>query len=144
MNALPGNNSFVDWFKQLAINLLTFPMVMAIMLVVSYMTQFADTTEMWTPPFLTGIASQRAIQVIIAGTILFNTSSMIDKFREMFGYKKGFSMSPLSMLSPWIALTGSVVGMAGGANQLNRAFREDGGAFGFLTGRAGIAPKKPS
>lgn len=137
MNALPGNNSFTEWFKQLAINLLTFPMVMGIMLVVSYMTQFADTTEMWTPPFLTGIASQRAIQVIIAGTILFNTSSMIDKFREMLGYKKGFSMSPLTMLSPWIALAGGVVGLSKSSQALNATWKKAGGMFGQATKATG-------
>ncbi len=141
MNAMPGSKAFEDWIKNLAINLLTFPIVMALLMVVSYMTQFADTTEMWTPPFLTGIASQRAIQVLVAGTILFNIPSFIEKIREVFGYKKGFSMSPLSMVSPWLALTGSVVGMATGANQMNTLFRKSGGATGAVMSSAGVAPK---
>jgi hypothetical protein len=120
LNALPGNNSFMNWIKQLSILLLTFPLVLALLLVALFFMQSPDLNEMWTPPFVAGIASQQAIQALIAGTLLFNIPKMITKVRESLGYKEGFSMSPLSMISPWIGLVGGITSNINAAGQLRK------------------------
>lgn len=140
-NALPESTAFTSWLKQLAINLLTFPTVMAILLVVAYLTQFADTTEMWTPPFITGFATQRAIQVLVAGTIMFNIGKLVDMMKEKLGYKKGFSMSPMSMIAPFIAVGAGMANMAIGTGKLRDSLTKKGGLQGKINeGAAGGSP----
>ena len=138
LNVLPGNNGFVDWVKQLAILLLTFPLILTLLLVALFFMQSPDLNEMWVPPFVSGIASQKAIQAMIAGTLLFSIPTLIDKMRQSLGYKEGFSLSPISMISPVVGLIGGAMGSITSAGKLKQSISK-AGWFGKIPG-AGPSP----
>jgi hypothetical protein len=109
-NALPGKNSFVSWFKTLAIDLMVFPATFALFMMSAYIVSFVPGTgQMWAPPFLNSIANQGAIQFIIASVLAFNIPFYIKKMKSALHYE-GNDAGPgiLSVFGPAAGVVTSV------------------------------------
>lgn len=110
--AIPGQNSFSYWFRNMLGELITFPTIAGILmigyLIVFLLTQaqpdaapglvtIIDTTipftpapdatsELWQPPFLYGI-DQRAFIVILGMGFIFIIPDLVQQFKNMLGVK---------------------------------------------------------
>lgn len=88
INAVPGRNTAGLWFKHLAIDLLTFPIVAVLILVSSMIVKTgAVSSSFWQPPFLYSI-SPEAISVLVGIGILFLIPDLVSALRGYLGIKE--------------------------------------------------------
>lgn len=83
-DALPGNNAFVSWLKNLFVNLIPFPItVFMLILGFSLSSNLGTTGSLWTPPLLPqwGVASSFASTILWLGIIL-TIPSIVNTVKE--------------------------------------------------------------
>lgn len=86
--AVPGKSAFSFWFKHLIAELLTFPIVVAILLIgyVLVNTLSAPGQEIWTPPFLIGLDANTYALLLGMG-LIFLIPSLVKLAKEVIGVK---------------------------------------------------------
>lgn len=108
--AVPGKATFSTWFKHLAADIFTFPIVIAILTICFVLSkQILSNQSMWQPPFLNALEPS-VLATLISMGVLFMTPDLLKLAKQsLFGVKD----IPLSFsLGTFFAGTGA--GLAGG------------------------------
>jgi hypothetical protein len=91
MGAIPGNNAFGKWIKQVAGNLLPFPAVLLLLVMYYYFTQSAAVASGggFMPPFLIGGGQSNAIVGVMGLAILLALPEVVKHIQETVAGKGG-------------------------------------------------------
>ncbi len=154
IGALPGQNSFGNWFKQLVGNLAAFPAVLLMLLMHNMITNYDLTTGGFMPPYLLGNVPGVAgvLPAVIGIGILLVTPEIVKQVKEALGAKDGFvtqlaqaagerfkSAMPITTRTLGIG-GGAVSGGLGGLGEFARDFRAGGAKWrklpDYILGRA--------
>lgn len=116
---IPGQKFFADWLKGLFVNLMVFPLLTVLFLIVRILLQqSAGGYALWSPPYTSAFTDSSSFIIIIAGFILYSVPDILDQYKEKLGVKSGFGQA-LSLgvfftgASPIISGVSSLVGAAG-------------------------------
>ena len=83
LEAIPGQNAFVNWVRGLAVCIGVYPIVLAIMLVTRAITNTAGTNvPMWAPPFVTQLTDQTSLQTIVAGVLIYSIPNIVKAYKQ--------------------------------------------------------------
>jgi len=92
MGAVPGNDAFGSWFKNLIANILIFPASAAMFLLASVFMQLSNSSvdRLWAPPYV-GLTSYSATSIgaLVALGILFAIPNIGKQIQEAFKSKGG-------------------------------------------------------
>ena len=93
LEAIPGNNAFSSWFKNLFGELMTFPIVVGLFVTGSlitnnYLNPSDPNTHVWAPPFLGGIEQGSYIMIVGMG-ILFLVPDLTAQAKGFLGVSQG-------------------------------------------------------
>ncbi len=105
--ALPGKKAFGWWFKNLFMEIMTYPIVVVIF-VLSYliMNTLPATTNVWRPPFLTELQAEPFI-IMLAMGIVFLVPDLVKLLKDLMGIKP----LPISIgLGTYFAGAGTFIG----------------------------------
>jgi hypothetical protein len=83
LEAIPGQNAFVNWIKGLAINLGVYPIVLVIIMVARAIMNTGDSgSPMWAPPFVAQLTDQTSIQMIVSAVLIFSLPNIIKTYKQ--------------------------------------------------------------
>lgn len=106
----PGQNAFWKWFKNLGVNLLTFPVIVVLIMIGEVIMKInIQQNQFWAPPFLYGIDA-KAFSVILGIGIILLIPDLIKAMRQTLGIKDSpvqFGMSTLFGAAGMAAAGGS-------------------------------------
>ncbi len=112
--AIPGQSAFVNWFKNLVGELITFPLVVGIFVLGAIIADSASSGNLVQFPFLVGI-DPKSFGAIIGMALLFMTPDLVKAVRGIFIPKPGI----LDQANPGVffggvgAATGGAMGAMG-------------------------------
>lgn len=116
---IPGKTFFVDWFKGLFVNLMVFPLLTVLFLIVRILLQqSAGGYALWSPPYTSAFTDSSSFIIIIAGFILYSVPDILEQYKEKLGVKSAFGQA-LSLgvfftgAAPIVSGVSSLVGAAG-------------------------------
>jgi hypothetical protein len=132
--AVPGQSAFINWLKNLAGELITFPLVVGIFVLGSIMVDSASSGNLVRFPFLVGIDS-KSFGFIVGMMLLFMTPDLVKAVRQIFIPKPGI----LDAAGPGVFF-GGVGAATGGAMSAMGQFGSVSLALGAL-GPAGVFAK---
>lgn len=138
LDAIPGKSMFAFWFKHLLADLLTFPIVIALLLIGNILlNSFAYPGDFWFPPFLTSI-DPLGYSVIVGMGIMLLIPDIVKLAKSALGVKD----LPVSVgLGTFFG--GASAGIAGGTSILGQ-FSTMNLGLQALTGKSlrGLAGKE--
>lgn len=138
IDAIPGKSTFSAWLKNLISNLLTFPLVIALVLITEIVLKTgSDGSVLWRPPYFFGL-NPDAFKAIVAAGILFMIPNLIKLFKELLGFKPfPVSLGLGSMFTGGGAALGGAMGIMGQVSTISLAMNAFGqnGFFGQLLNR---------
>lgn len=83
LEAIPGQNAFINWMRGLAVCIGVYPIVLVIMLITrAIMNTGGTSSPMWAPPFVTQLTDQTSLQTIVAGVIIYSIPSIIKAYKQ--------------------------------------------------------------
>jgi hypothetical protein len=139
--AIPGQNAFSYWIRNMVGELLTFPLLTVFLMVGALIVnnfQFIDKpgqvaswegTTIWQPPFLSGWiwsgTEQEAFLMVIGMGIIFIIPDLIKMVKEMLGVKP-----PPVNIGLGTFLAGGALAWGGGMGLMNSAFKWSGMIYG--------------
>ncbi len=139
LEAVPGKNSFSSWIKNLALNLLTFP-AFVLLLMVAQIIISMDTSQAgmaWKPPFLFNFDAG-AFQTIVGGVLLFAIPDLIKGLKEATGVKPmPLNIGVGTMFTGITSTLGGGMGVLGQFSTINLGLS----ALGVKDGLGGILDK---
>ncbi len=131
MGAIPGNDTFSGWIKQIIGNLAAFPAVLLLMLISSMISSYNIQTGGFMPPFMLGQGLGGVMPSIIGIGILIITPETIEQIKKALGVEEGVLTQLAS--SAWNqvqagevaipATMGMAQGTLGGINSLGRSLK---------------------
>ena len=113
--AVPGQSAFANWIKNLAGELITFPLVVGIFVLGSIIADSASSGNLVQFPFMVGIDS-KSFGYIIGMAILFMTPDLVKAVRSVFIPKPGL----LDQAGPGVFFGGATTGISGGLGELSK------------------------
>jgi len=113
--AIPGQSAFANWIKNLAGELITFPLVVGIFVLGSIIADSASSGNLVQFPFMVGIDS-KSFGYIIGMAILFMTPDLVKAVRAVFIPKPGL----LDQAGPGVFFGGATTGISGGLGELSK------------------------
>jgi hypothetical protein len=122
--AIPGQNTFGNWFLGILANLMVFPTV-AVLLIVANAISYPSAQPLWTPPLLQGGAGAIVggfVQPLIGFGVAMLIPTLVNSVKELFHAKPVLPITPGMVISP----------IMGGAQTAAQSFM----SFGYL--RAGL------
>jgi hypothetical protein len=134
MGALPGNNTFGNWVKQIVGNLSAFPAVLMLMLISDMLANYNLQSGGFMPPFMLGQGIGGAMPAIVGIGILLITPEAIQQVKKALGVEEGIfgqlASSAMSQAKTGAPLGGRLGGLATGGTMGGLA----GGLGGLVTG----------
>ncbi len=113
-SAIPGQNTFGQWLKNILGSLLAFPLTVVFVLVAEYISiTIAYYQSVWKPPFISGI-NTTALGYLIGLTLLFSLPNYIALVKKMIGADDSFGGFNVFAIFGGI---GAVAGGLGGTGQ---------------------------
>ncbi len=116
---IPGQSFFVNWIKGLFVNLMVFPLMTILFLIVRILLQqSAGGYALWSPPYTSAFTDSSSFIIIIAGFILYSVPDILEQYKEKLGVKSAFGQA-LSLgvfftgAAPIISGVSTLVGGAG-------------------------------
>ncbi|MBP6993623.1 hypothetical protein KBB12_00065 [Candidatus Woesebacteria bacterium] len=83
LEAIPGQNAFVNWIRGLAVNLGVYPIVLVVILIARAIMDTGGTiSPMWSPPFVSTITDQTSLQTLISAVLVFSLPSIIKTYKQ--------------------------------------------------------------
>lgn len=83
LEAIPGQNAFMNWIKALAVNLSVYPLVLMILMVGRSIMNVANTdVPMWSPPFIASITDQTSLQTIVAAVLIYSIPNIVKGYKQ--------------------------------------------------------------
>jgi len=123
VGAIPGQNSFMSWIRNLASNLVMWPLVMICLLINRMLTQGTYTSGGFIPPFLIGAGQAETMPVLVGIGILLVIPEIMKEAKKKLGVEEG--------------IVGNLVGAAG--KQLQQGLKIGKTALGIgASGAAGV------
>ena len=123
VGAIPGQNSFMSWIKNLGANLLMWPIVMICLLINRMLTQGSYNSGGFMPPFLIGAGQSQTMPVLVGIGILLVIPEIMKEAKKKLGVEEG--------------IVGNLVGAAG--KQLQQGLKIGKTALGIgASGAAGV------
>ncbi len=120
IGAIPGQNVFGSWIKQLVGNLLAFPTVLLMLLISEVITNYEIEAGGFMPPFLIGQGLGGAMPAVIGIGILLALPEIVQKVKKaagvdegIFGELAGAAGGRFGKAAPWGG--GAALGIMGGA-----------------------------
>lgn len=91
MGAIPGNNAFVPWVRNIAGNLAAFPTVLFVVILYNQFTDLGNaTTGGFMPPFLLGRGQAGAIASLMGLALILALPEIVKEVKTAVGAKEGF------------------------------------------------------
>jgi len=91
MGAIPSNNAFVPWLRNVAGNLAAFPTVLFIVILYNQFTDLGNATSGgFMPPFLLGRGQAGAISSLMGLALILAMPEIVKEIKEKVGAKEGF------------------------------------------------------
>lgn len=96
VGAIPGSNGFSNWFRNLASNIIVFPVATVLFLLANVFIQFSNgTATIWNPPYARlWSQSVTSIGTLIAIGIMFSIPTIVGQVQELFKAKPMISAGP--------------------------------------------------
>jgi hypothetical protein len=113
--AIPGQNAFINWLKNLTGELITFPLVVGIFVLGSIIVDSASSGNLVQLPFLVGIDS-KSFGYIIGMAILFMTPDLVKAVRAVFIPKPGI----FDQAGPGVFFGGVTTGINTGISEISK------------------------
>lgn len=113
--AIPGQSAFANWIKNLAGELITFPLVVGIFVLGNIIADTASSGNLVQFPFMVGIDS-KSFGFIIGMALLFMTPDLVKAVRQVFIPKPGL----LDQAGPGVFFGGATTGISGGLGELSK------------------------
>lgn len=83
LEAIPGQNAFINWFRGLAINLGVYPIVLVVIMLARAISHTAETSSpMWAPPFIVQITDQTSLQTLVSAVLIFSLPGIIKIYKK--------------------------------------------------------------
>ncbi|HOP39346.1 MAG TPA: hypothetical protein PL154_03755, partial [Candidatus Woesebacteria bacterium] len=89
VGAIPGQNSFMSWIRNLASNLVMWPLVMICLLINRMLTQGTYTSGGFIPPFLIGAGQSQTMPVLVGIGILLVIPEIMKEAKKKLGVEEG-------------------------------------------------------
>jgi len=121
VGAIPGQNSFMSWIRNLVSNLVMWPLVMICLLINRMLTQGTYGSGGFIPPFLIGASQAETMPILVGIGILLVIPEIMKEAKKKMGVEEG--------------IVGNLVGAATG--RIKEAFPL-GGRVGLGTSGAAI------
>ncbi|MDO8498081.1 MAG: hypothetical protein Q7S61_06085 [bacterium] len=89
MEAIPGKSTFSSWVKNIILNLMTFPIVLTLFLLIRtllYTPVGGTSPNLWQPPFLLAI-NPVMFKGVVAGAIFYMIPDLVKLIRQLTGVK---------------------------------------------------------
>lgn len=91
LGAMPGNNAFVPWIKNIFANLLAFPTVLFVVILFYQFTDLGDRTDGgFMPPFLLGRGQAGAIATLMGLALILALPEIVKDIKKKAGATEGF------------------------------------------------------
>lgn len=129
--AVPGQNAFANWIKNLTGELITFPLVVGIFVMGSVITEGASSGSLVKFPFLVGL-DPKSFGVIVGMALLFMTPDLVKAVQSIFIPKPGL----LDKASPGVFFGGVGAAVGGSMGAM--------GQFGSISLGLGALGKIPA
>jgi len=113
--AIPGQNAFINWLKNLAGELITFPLIISVFVLGSIIADSASSGNLIQFPFLVGIDA-KSFGYVIGMAILFMTPDLVKAVRAVFIPKPGI----LDQAGPGVFFGGVTTGINTGISELSK------------------------
>ena len=113
--AIPGQSAFTNWIKNLAGELITFPLIVGIFVLGTIIADSASAGNLVQFPFMVGIDSE-SFGYIIGIAILFMTPDLVMAVKHVFIPKPGL----LDKAGPGVFFAGATTGVSGGLGELSK------------------------
>ncbi|HNQ31435.1 MAG TPA: hypothetical protein PKG71_02325 [Candidatus Woesebacteria bacterium] len=83
LEAIPGQNAFMNWMKSLFVNLSVYPIVLVVVLIArAIMNVSAATVPMWSPPFIVNITDQTSLQTLVGAVLIYSLPNIIKGYKQ--------------------------------------------------------------
>ncbi len=126
LDAIPGGNGFASWLSSLIVNLLTFPVTIALIVVGIAISSNISTPNFWSPPLVPKIPnSAQFIQALIGFGVIMSIPTVVNAIKEALKIK------PLVPASSGV-LTQPITGALGTILQFGSQFYYLGAGVSFL------------
>lgn len=134
--AIPGKNAFIGWLKALAFNIMTFPLVLFLALIVQVIISIpTDENPLWRPPFLYEIDAT-AFPFVVAGVLLFSIPDIVAYIKKALGDDpQNFGLNPMNMFAGLTAMWATGYGLMAGYSNVAAGLRGIGERFGGIGGK---------
>ena len=141
VGAIPGQNSFMSWIRNLASNLVMWPLVMICLLINRMLTQGTYTSGGFIPPFLIGAGQAETMPILVGIGILLVIPEIMKEAKKKLGVESGIIGNLVGAatgrIKETLPLSSRVIGAVGGGAV--------GSLGGALTGAGqGLATMKGS
>jgi len=113
--AIPGQNAFMNWLKNLTGELITFPLIVGIFVLGSIIVDSASSGNLVQLPFLVGIDA-KSFGYVIGMAILFMTPDLVKAVRAVFIPKPGI----LDQAGPGVFFGGVTTGINTGISEISK------------------------
>ncbi len=113
--AIPGQNAFSNWLKNMIGELITFPLVVGIFVLGAIIADTAVNGNLIQFPFLTGLDS-KSFGFVIGMGLLFMTPDLVKSIRQIFIPKPGL----LEGAGPGVFFGGATTAVSGGLGQVSQ------------------------
>lgn len=128
-NAIPGQDTFTNWWKNIAMNLSSFIVTAVIMYLawaITYIMKDSRQT-LWTAPFIINFvgASQMATGLVSLAFVI-TLPEWIKKVRGMFNVKPIIQVGPSTLLNPVTSSASSIMGLGSSLASWQKVFETDG------------------
>ncbi|OGK10416.1 hypothetical protein A2767_06505 [Candidatus Roizmanbacteria bacterium RIFCSPHIGHO2_01_FULL_35_10] len=115
LESLPGQSAFSSWFKNLVSELIVFPTIVTIFMLVTLIVNAIDTSSAIQFPFMVGI-DPKNFSFIVAMAILFLTPEFVKIVKQLFVPKPGV----LDMAGLGTFFTGASTGLNAGLGEVSK------------------------
>ena len=136
-NAIPGQNTFESWLRNLLVELVTFPVVIAIIMIGSLILNIisAPHHQVFTPPFLANISAD-VFAFLVGMGILFLIPDLVTVFKQLVLPKP----IPFPPAGPGVFFGGATSGLKAGVSSVSPylTFAHYVGPVKSLLGKFGI------
>ena len=108
LGAIPGVNTFGNWFKNLIGNLAVFPITILMIMIGALLSSGAQPGNLWTPPGLGG-ASPSAVASLIGLGVMLTIPSVVNGFKQALKAQSPIPAGPSALVAPLGASYGTLM-----------------------------------
>jgi hypothetical protein len=130
--ALPGNDSFASWLKNLLANIAVFPIATTMFLLANVFANFANgqetgvaTNQLWITPYTSFIHNTTSIAALIALGMIFTIPTIAGQVKEMLKAKAPIAAGPGAIIGPFGSAAGQAFQLGYQGSMIKSIFRHE-------------------